>query len=138
MNPIDQAIQLIEQDEINKAIRILRDYIKQANDNDLISIADLFIELGLLEDARSILESLVTKYPDESDIRLVLAEIYIDLEDDEKAIYHLEAIDPSSDEYIASLMVSADLYQTQGLFEVAELKLIEAKRLAPNEPLIDF
>ena len=138
MNPIDQAIQLIEQDEIKKAVSILRDYVRQASDNDLITIADLFIELGLLDDARSILESLLEDYPDESDIRLVLAEIYIDLENDEQALNHLEAIDQSSDEYIASLMVAADLYQTQGLFEVAEQKLIEAKQLAPNEVLIDF
>ena|SRR5699024_4844655 len=138
MNPIDQAIQLIEQDEIKKAVSILRDYVRQASDNELITIADLFIELGLLDDARSILESLLEDYPDESDIRLVLAEIYIDLENDEQAINHLEAIDQSSDEYIASLMVAADLYQTQGLFEVAEQKLIEAKQLAPNEVLIDF
>ncbi|HHU20248.1 MAG TPA: tetratricopeptide repeat protein [Bacilli bacterium] len=138
MNPIDQAIQLIEQDEIKKAVSILRDYVRQASDNDLITIADLFIELGLLDDARSILEALLEDYPDESDIRLVLAEIYIDLENDEQALNHLEAIDQSSDEYIASLMVAADLYQTQGLFEVAEQKLIEAKQLAPNEVLIDF
>ncbi|GAA4071800.1 tetratricopeptide repeat protein [Amphibacillus indicireducens] len=138
MNPIDQAIQLIEQDEIKKAVSILRDYVRQASDNDLITIADLFIELGLLDDARSILESLLEDYPDESDIRLVLAEIYIDLENDEQALNHLEAIDQSSDEYIASLMVAADLYQTQGLFEVAEQKLIEAKQLAPNEVLINF
>ena len=59
MNPIDQAIQLIEQDEIKKAVSILRDYVRQASDNDLITIADLFIELGLLDDARSILESLL-------------------------------------------------------------------------------
>lgn len=138
MNPIDQAIQLIEQDELKKAVSILRDYVSQASDNDLITIADLFIELGLLDDARSILESLLEDYPDESDIRLVLAEIYIDLENDEQAINHLEAIDPTSEQYIASLMVAADLYQTQGLFEVAEQKLIEAKQLAPNEVLIDF
>lgn len=138
MNPIDQAIQLIEQDELKKAVSILRDYVRQASDNDLITIADLFIELGLLDDARSILEALLEDYPDESDIRLVLAEIYIDLENDERAINHLEAIDPTSEQYIASLMVAADLYQTQGLFEVAEQKLIEAKQLAPNEILIDF
>lgn len=138
MNTIDQALQLIEQDELKKAVSILRDYIRQATDNELITIADLFIELGLLDDARAILEALLEDYPDESDIRLVLAEIYIDLEDDEQAINHLEAISPASDQYIASLMVSADLYQTQGLFEVAEQKLIEAKRLAPNEALIDF
>lgn len=138
MNTIDQALQLIEQDELKKAVSILRDYIRQASDNELITIADLFIELGLLDDARAILEALLEDYPDESDIRLVLAEIYIDLEDDEQAINHLEAISPASDQYIASLMVSADLYQTQGLFEVAEQKLIEAKRLAPNEALIDF
>src|SRR5690625_6858545 len=96
-------------------------------------IADLFIDLGLLEDARPILETLLEKYPDEAEIRVVLAEIYIDLEEDEQALNQLQAIDSTSDQYLASLLISADLYQTQGLFEVAEQKLIEAKQLRSEE-----
>src|SRR5699024_359422 len=138
MNKIDQAIQLIEQDDIKEAVSILRDYIKQASDDELIMAADLFIELGLLNDARSILESLLDKYPDESDIKLALVEIYIDLEEDEQALSLLQEFEQSSDNYVASLLLSADLYQTQGLFEVAEQKLIEAKQLSPHDPLINF
>ena len=37
MNTIDQAIQLIEQNELNEAVSILRDYVRQASDNELIT-----------------------------------------------------------------------------------------------------
>ncbi len=40
--------------------------------------------------------------------------------------------------YVRSLMVAADLYQTQELFEVSEQKLLEAMQLAPDEPAIQF
>lgn len=138
MNKIEQAIQLIEQNELKEAVNILREYVKEANDEELISMADLFIELGLLDDVRPILESLLDKYPEATDIKLALAEIYVDLEEDEQALVLLQEFDMSSDNYLSSLLLSADLYQTQGLFEVAEQKLIEAKRLAPQETLIDF
>ncbi|WP_440895720.1 tetratricopeptide repeat protein [Amphibacillus sp. Q70] len=138
MNKIDQAIQLIEQEELEEAVSILREYMRQANDDELITIADLLIQLGMVNDARSILETLLEQYPDESDIQLALAEIYIDLEEDELALLQLQAIDSSSEDYVAALLISADLYQSQGLFEVAEQKLIEAKQLAPTDYLIDF
>jgi|SRR5690625_119677 len=138
MSSIEQAIQLIEEDKLQEAVDLLRQSLEQADDNETLMIADLFIDLGLLEDARPILETLLEKYPDEAEIRVVLAEIYIDLEEDEQALNQLQAIDSTSDQYLASLLISADLYQTQGLFEVAEQKLIEAKQLAPNEILIDF
>lgn len=138
MNTIDQAVQLIEQDKLKEAVSILRKYIRKANDDELVMIADLFIQLGLLNDARSILESLLEQYPDEADIQLALAEIYIDLEEDELALVQLQSIDSSSEAYLAALLITADLYQSQGLFEVAEQKLIEAKQLAPDDYLIDF
>ncbi|MBM7542522.1 tetratricopeptide repeat protein [Amphibacillus cookii] len=138
MEDIYQAIHLIEQNNVEKAIRILHQHLPQANDDEKFTIADLFLELGLQEDASTVLEPLVEAYPQEKELHLTLAEIYIDLEQDEKALNLLEEIEPSSDHYLPALLASADLYQTQGLFEVAEQKLIEAKQSAPDEPLIDF
>src|SRR5690625_3106008 len=40
--------------------------------------------------------------------------------------------------YLQALLQKADLYESQGLFEVAEQKLLEAKELAPDEIIIDF
>src|SRR5690625_7586440 len=84
MSSIEQAIQLIEEDKLQEAVDLLRQSLEQADDNETLMIADLFIDLGLLEDARPILETLLEKYPDEAEIRVVLAEIYIDLEEDEQ------------------------------------------------------
>lgn len=138
MEEIYQAIQLIEQNETEEALRILSDFLPQANDDELFVISDLYIQLGLLPEAKDLLENLYTKYPNETEIKLVLSEIYIDLEDDEAALNLLNQIETNDPHYLESLLTQADLYQTQGLFEVAEHKLLLAKQLAPNEILIDF
>jgi len=77
-------------------------------------------------------------YPDENNIKIILADIYIELEDDERAINILSDIDIDDPTYIQALLQLADLYQAQGLFEVAEQKLLTAKQLEPNEVIIDF
>ena len=41
-------------------------------------------------------------------------------------------------EYPQALLVLADYYQMQGLFEVAELRINEALQILPNEPLLQF
>ncbi len=138
MEEIYQAIQLIEQDQNEEALHILSDFLPEANDDEQFVISDLYIQLGLLPEAKDILERLYTKYPEETEIKLVLSEIYIDLEDDEAALTLLNQIDANDPHYLESLLTQADLYQTQGLFEVAEHKLLTAKQLAPNELLIDF
>lgn len=138
MEEIYLAIQHIENQEIEEALAILEDYYPKASDDEAFVISDLYIQLGLLPEAKTILEALHTKYPDEAELKLVLSELYIDLEDDEHALKYLAEIEPTSDYYLQSLLTRADLYQTQGLFEVAEGKLLEAKQLAPQEVLIDF
>ncbi|SEN43132.1 Tetratricopeptide repeat-containing protein [Amphibacillus marinus] len=138
MEDIYQAIQLIEQNKEEEALRIIHQFLPDANDDEQFVIADLYIQLGLISDAKMILEDLLNRYPNESDLQLTLAEILIDLEEDAKAIHLLEQIHPDSDHYLSALLTTADLYQSQGLFEVAEQKLIEAKQLAPQERLIDF
>src|SRR5699024_8383686 len=72
------------------------------------------------------------------DIKVNLADIYIELEDDENAIHLLNDIKEDDPAFIQSLLQLADLYQAQGLFEVAEQKLLTAKQLEPNEIIIDF
>ena len=37
-----------------------------------------------------------------------------------------------------ALLLLADLYQMQGLYEVSEHKLLKAKEILPDEVLIDF
>lgn len=138
MDTILQAIELVEQNDINQALNLLEEYIPQANDDEKFTIAELYLKWGLLNEAEIILTDLLQKYPDESDVKLLLVDIYIEKEQDELAISLLDDISEEDPAYIQALVQLADLYQAQGLFEVAEQKLLEAKQKLPNEVIIDF
>ncbi|KXU11092.1 TPR-repeat-containing protein, putative component of Menaquinone-cytochrome C reductase [Weissella sp. DD23] len=71
-------------------------------------------------------------------MRTALADIAIDEDKTDEAIAYLAEISPESNAYIESLLVLADLYQSEGLNEAAEAKLREAYDLAPEESIIKF
>ncbi|HYK74453.1 MAG TPA: tetratricopeptide repeat protein, partial [Pseudoneobacillus sp.] len=50
----------------------------------------------------------------------------------------LEQISEQDPSFPQSLLLLADLYQMQGLFEVSEQKILKAKHILPNEKIIDF
>ncbi|MBO8154962.1 MAG: tetratricopeptide repeat protein [Bacillaceae bacterium] len=138
MQKIEQAIAKAEQGEVEEALNILRQYQPGASDEEKFTIARLYQQWGLAEDALPLLEELHAYYPDEEEVTLILAEVYTDLEQDGRALELLNQFQEESEGYIPSLIQAADLYQSQGLYEVAENKLLQAKRLAPDEPIIDF
>lgn len=138
METITDAIQLMEDDKASEALASLKKQLLTANADEKFAIADLYMQWGYVQKAERILLQLQKEFPDETDITLLLADIYIELENDDQAIYLLNQIDETNDAYIQSLVQLADLYQAQGLYEVAEQKLLTAKQLEPNEPLIDF
>lgn len=138
MEEIHEAVLLMEQNKTEEAISVLESYLPSASEEERYTIAELYMQWGMLEEAKGILEGLVAQYPKESDLKLMLAEIHIDLQEDEDAIDILNQFTAADEEYLEVLIQLADLYQTQGLFEVAEQKLLEAKRLDPVEPVIDL
>lgn len=138
MEEIHRAITLMEQYKTDEAIKVLEEFLPQANEDEKYTIAELYKQWGMLEEAKMILLGLVQQYPDETDLKLMLADIHIDLQEDQEAIELLNKFNSNDEEYLAVLLQLADLYQTQGLFEVAEQKLLEAKQLDPAERLIDF
>lgn len=138
MEEIHRAITLMEQYKTDEAIKTLEEFLPQANEDEKYTIAELYKQWGMLEEAKMILLGIVQQYPDETDLKLMLADIHIDLQEDQEAIELLNRFSPQDEEYLAVLLQLADLYQTQGLFEVAEQKLLEAKQLDPAETLIDF
>lgn len=138
METIYEAYQLIENHQPEKALKLLEQYYDKANDDEKFTIAQIYIELGDLLKASSIIEELLQKYPDENELKITLSDIYIELEQDEIAMNLLMEIKEDDPYYIEALVQLADLYQAQGLFEVAEQKLKEAKNREPNEEIIDF
>src|SRR5699024_5160314 len=138
METIMDALRLMEDEKASEALSLLEKKVPMANAEEKFSIAELYMDWGYVQKAEEILLELQQDFPDEADIILLLADIYIELENDDQVIYLLGQINESNEAYIQALVQLADLYQAQGLFEVAEQKLLTAKKMEPNEPLLDF
>ncbi len=137
-NTIEQAIEMIHIGEVKEALTILQEAAISANINTKLEIAQLFIELGNQDLAQSVIIEILEHEPANSDAKLMYADIMIDDNQDEKAIELLNEVGEEDDNYLQALVQLADLYQVQGLFEVAERKLLIAKNIDPEEPIIDF
>lgn len=122
MDTIMDAVNLMKSNQSEKAIELLKAYLKEANAEEKYTIAEIYIQWGFLQEASIILHELLRTYPDESELKLSLADIYIELEDDEMAIDLLNEIEEDDPSYVQTLIQLADLYQAMGLFEVAEQK----------------
>jgi tetratricopeptide (TPR) repeat protein len=57
---------------------------------------------------------------------------------EEEAILELEKVHPDDASFPESLLLLADLYQMEGLYEVSEQKLLLAKKMLPDEVIVDF
>ncbi|MCR8703863.1 tetratricopeptide repeat protein [Weissella cibaria] len=112
--------------------------LRYDDDDTVYSLAEELYGLGFSNQAKRAYQKLLEKYPDEDQLRTALADIAIDEDKTDEAIAYLAEISPESNAYIESLLVLADLYQSEGLNEAAEAKLREAYDLAPEESIIKF
>ena len=136
---LNGIIEELEHGHTSEALAALEKLEKTGTDEDRLAVADLYIELGLSDRAVDLLAPLYVEYAGNAGVALLLAECYIDLDREEEAISVLEQVDTMDTEYgPRSLVLLADLYQSQGLDEVALAKLKEARNLAPDEPLLAY
>ncbi|KNH36679.1 tetratricopeptide repeat family protein [Exiguobacterium acetylicum] len=136
---LNGIIEELEHGHTSEALVALEKLEKTGTDEDRLAVADLYIELGLSDRAVDLLAPLYVEYAGNAGVALLLAECYIDLDREEEAISVLEQVDTMDMEYgPRSLVLLADLYQSQGLDEVALAKLKEARNLAPDEPLLAY
>ncbi|EZP60911.1 MULTISPECIES: tetratricopeptide repeat protein [Exiguobacterium] len=136
---LNGIIEELEHGHTSEALATLEQLEKTGTDEDRLAVADLYIELGLSDRAVNLLAPLYVEYAGNAGVALLLAECYIDLDREEEAISVLEQVDTTDMEYgPRSLVLLADLYQSQGLDEVALAKLKEARNLAPEEPLLAY
>src|SRR5690625_3144093 len=138
MDKLTEAMRMFENGQTNDALKILQNLEKNATDETTFDMATLYQQYGFFEEAIKLLEGLHKKYPDEGQILVLLASLYIELEQDDLSIHLLNQINNTDDFYGQSLLLQADIYQSQGLFEVSEQKLLEAKEELPDELVVDF
>ena len=133
-----RMLDLLEKGQLKEAKKSFIWALRKDDDETLYNLAEELYGLGFNKRAQRIYEKLLQSYPDDDDLKANLAEIAIDDDDNDRALNYLTSIRPDSDNYLQSLLVAADLYQTEGELEVSESKLQEAYRLAPDEPAVLF
>jgi tetratricopeptide (TPR) repeat protein len=134
----EKMLAALKNEDLTEANLMFEEALKKDDPEILASLAEELQALGFLEEAKKVLEKLVTDFPQEDVFYLSLAEIAIENDDIDEAFSYLEKIEPDSENYLESLLVTADLYQVLGIPEVSEAKLLQAKTIAPEEPLITF
>ncbi len=135
---LNEAIDLVNKGKTEQGLELLENILPTLHDEEKLQLADQYFQWGIVDKAHTIVEELHFLYPEEIQITLFLAEIFIDLEKEEQAIELLNTIPVEHESYPQALLLLADLYQMQGLAEVSEHKLLEAKQLLPEEFIIDF
>lgn len=138
MNTVNNIISLLENGQQTEAMQQYNQMLHNGTDDEKFDLAEEFNRLGFLEEAASLLENLLVKYPEEGELSVLLAETYLELGREEEAMLLLEKIESNDENYPQVLLLLADLYQMNGLFEVSEQKLLTAKELLPEEEVIDF
>ena len=101
-------------------------------------IAEVFMQYGYLNEADRVFEHLQFLFPEEAQIAIDRATVLMEIGEEDEALELLMAVSDEAPEYPQALLVIADYYQMQGLFEVAEQRINEALQLLPTEPLLQF
>ncbi|WP_192855136.1 tetratricopeptide repeat protein [Streptococcus mitis] len=133
MNNSQQMLQALEEQDLVKA----EHYFVKALENDpselLYELATYLEGIGFYPQAKEIYLKIVEDFPE---VHLNLAAIASEDGQIEEAFAYLEEIQADSDWYISALALKADLYQLEGLTDVAREKLLEALTYSEDPLLI--
>ena len=133
MNNSQQMLQALEEQDLAKA----EYYFVKALENDpsdlLYELATYLEGIGFYPQAKEIYLKIVEDFPE---VHLNLAAIASEDGQIEEAFAYLEEIQADSDWYVSALALKADLYQMEGLTDVAREKLLEALTYSEDPLLI--
>lgn len=137
-NTINEIVRAIQNGDVKKINSFLNKDLYHESVEDLYEIAEILMTYGYLYESDRIFEHLLFLFPEENQLKIDRAAVLIELGDEDKGLDLLMEIDPNTPEYPQSLLVLADYYQSQGLYEVAEQRIEEAIDILPHEPLLKF
>ena len=126
-------LQALEEQDLTKA----EHYFVKALENDpsdlLYELATYLEGIGFYPQAKEIYLKIVEDFPE---VHLNLAAIASEDGQIEEAFAYLEEIKSDNDWYVSALLLKADLYQMEGLTDVAREKLLEALTYSEDPLLI--
>ncbi|MGB2870404.1 tetratricopeptide repeat protein [Psychrobacillus psychrotolerans] len=136
MDNFTPFIHAMEEGNIEKISTMLESFLLNGDPDEQYQLADLLTQSGFLQEAISILEHLQFLFPEENQLKIDQAQLYLEMDKEDEALEMLTTIEKTSDAYPQALLTLADYYQMLGLYEVAEQKINEALTLLPKEPLL--
>ena len=138
MNNAERMIKFLEDQNLPEAEKQFKKVKLSSTDDEKYMLAQELSQYGYLEEAKELYEILLNQHPDESELKLRISELLLEMDLDEEVYRYLESISKDDPNYPAALLIEADLYEMQGLYEVSEKKLLQAKEILPLEPVIDY
>ncbi|WP_100488099.1 tetratricopeptide repeat protein [Sporolactobacillus pectinivorans] len=136
MNDLETVNALLESGQTEDGLKMLGELIRHADDELLFGAASVYQQYGFLDEAEHVYKALLGRYPNDSGLLLQISDLLIDKKEENRAIDYLLQIHVLDENYLSAQVMLADLYQLEGLDEVAENKLIGALKIAPDEPVL--
>lgn len=134
----NKAIELLEAGQVDEALILLKQMEESEDLLEQYVAKDIYYQFGFYDEGIQHVSNMLKFAPNDGELLVALAAMYIDIEEDGQAIELLLEVQDDDPFYLSSLLMLADLYFVQGLFEVSEVKLFDAKKIDPDEILIDF
>ncbi|CAM1664120.1 tetratricopeptide repeat protein [Streptococcus mitis] len=132
MNNSQQMLQALEEQDLAKAEHYFAEALENDSSDLLYELATYLEGIGFYPQAKEIYLKIVEDFPE---VHLNLAAIASEDGQIEEAFAYLEEIQADSDWYVSALALKADLYQMEGLTDVAREKLLEALSYS-DDPLL--
>ena len=133
MNNSQQMLQALEEQDLAKAEHYFAEALENDSSDLLYELATYLEGIGFYPQAKEICLKIVEDFPE---LHLNLAAIASEDGQIEEAFTYLEEIQADSDWYVSALLLKADLYQLEGLTDVAREKLLEALTYSEDPLLI--
>ena len=133
MNNSQQMLQALEEQDLAKAEHYFAEALENDSSDLLYELATYLEGIGFYPQAKEICLKIVEDFPE---LHLNLAAIASEDGQIEEAFAYLEEIQADSDWYVSALLLKADLYQLEGLTDVAREKLLEALTYSEDPLLI--
>ncbi|HEQ9288646.1 TPA: hypothetical protein ACQMQB_001673 [Streptococcus pyogenes] len=130
----EKMIASLDQQDLAHAEKYFQKALKEDDADSLIALGEYLESIGFLPHAKRIYLQLADDYPE---LNINLAQIAAEDDAIEEAFLYLDKVSKDSPNYLSALLVMADLYDLEGLTEVAREKLLQAVAIS-SEPLVIF
>ena len=137
MSHSDTVVELLHAGQFDQMATEIEKALQVDSAELLADLAEYLSMMGFSSESRQVYEAISQENTANTDIILNLAEMKVDDGDLDGALALLYQVASTDDNYVAALVMIADLYQLDGVWEAALEKLQEASTLS-DSPLVSF